>query len=51
MSVLRIKTKAGNECWIDSEDLKHYREAEVLEEVDTYKEIEDAVSEEGGEAE
>lgn len=45
MSVLKIKTEAGNECFIDSEDLKHYPNAEVLEGE------EDAVSDEGGEEE
>lgn len=32
MSVLKIKTINGHECYIEEEDLQHYKGAEVLEE-------------------
>jgi hypothetical protein len=30
--MLKIKTTNGHECYIEDEDLKHYKNAEVLEE-------------------
>lgn len=30
MSVLKIRTINGHECFIEEEDLKHYKDAEVL---------------------
>lgn len=35
MSQLKIKTPVGNEFFIESEDLKHYPGAEILEEIET----------------
>lgn len=34
MTVLKIKTPVGNEFYIDSEDLKHYKNAEILETIE-----------------
>jgi hypothetical protein len=34
MAQLKIRTVNGHECFIEDEDLKHYKDAEVLEVVD-----------------